>query len=171
MVKFTKNYKILVLLGLKAVYFFVREACRVAMYLVFIYSIVQLVISLAARQALRDVYIKSGDSHNKLACSIMLHHQVIFYSEHHLIILFLLDLLKSQRVRFLSLSICSVFVSLSFLLHFKILGEFYGQMFLRSKSHSSKFRSRSRSLNGYLLFLVAFTANGASWTLYSANAR
>ena len=49
-----------------------------------------------------------------MACSIMLHHQVIFYSEHHLIILFLLDLLKSQRVRFLSLSICSVFVLFRF---------------------------------------------------------
>ena len=29
--------------------------------------------------------------------------------------------------------------------------------------------TRSRSLNGHLLFSMAFTANSASWTLYSTN--
>ena len=67
----------------------------------------------------------------------MFHYQVIFYPEHYLIILFLLDLPKGQRVRFLSLSI--YFILFLFLRYFEISREFYGQMFFWS-NHSSKFR-------------------------------
>ena len=36
----------------------------------------------------------------------------------------------------------------------------------RTYNHTN---TRSRTLNSHLVFLIAFTANSASWTLYSAN--